>query len=434
MTKIATSYVTHNKMRTKNVTIAVTLMCILATLFYCYEYYLRVAPSVMKAELQQAFLLSETGFGYLAACYYYAYTPMQIPVGIMMDRFGPRRILTFACFLCAAGTYFFAATSHVFIAQIGRILLGFGSAFAYVGVLKISDLWLPKKYFALMVGVSTALGMVGAITGEMTMEYLVDAIGWQTTLNYAASTGIVLTLLLWVFLRDGENEEAPSVNKKPALNLSFFSGLRTITNSKAMWINGVVGCLTFLPITGFAEVWAPNYLMILGLEKKSAAIGSSLIFLGFAIGGPIWGMVSEYLKSRRLPLILGGFVAALFMSCVIWLPNNGVTYIYTLLFLSGFFASVQILIFAIANDLAGPKVSATAAAFTNMLVMIGGMVLPPLIGTLLDVAVIQNQDVSTSVQDYALALTAIPVALILASILSLFLQETHKFSLQGDNT
>ncbi len=120
-------------------------MCVLAAVFYCYEYYLRVAPSVMGDELKLTFNLSEAAFGHLAACYYYAYTPMQIPVGMLLDRFGVRKILTIACLLCALGTYFFAATEIFSVAQISRFMIGFGSAFAYVGVLKISDVWLLKQ-------------------------------------------------------------------------------------------------------------------------------------------------------------------------------------------------------------------------------------------------------------------------------------------------
>ena len=195
------------KDRTKAVTGSAVTMCVLAILFYYYEYYLRVAPSVMSSELKLTFNLSEAAFGNLAAFFYYAYTPMQIPVGMMMDRFGPRRLLTFACFLCVLGTVLFGITGQFWIAAMGRFLLGFGSAFAYVGVLKLSNVWLPKKYFAFMAGLCTTLGMFGGISCAVLMSHLMLRMGWQSTLYYSAAAGIVLMLILWLVLRDGTRHE-----------------------------------------------------------------------------------------------------------------------------------------------------------------------------------------------------------------------------------
>jgi len=378
----------------------------------------------MKAELQTTFLLSETAFGHLAACYYYAYTPMQIPVGMMMDRFGPRRILTLACLFCVLGTYFFAATTNPLIAQISRFILGFGSAFAYVGVLKISDEWLPPKYFAFIAGLCSTLGMFGGISGAIVMGYFVGIMGWQVTLYYAAFIGVLLTCALVIFLRDS-TPEMKQLQKHHPSHISLISGLREIIRNPQMWINGLIGCFTFLPITGFAEVWAPHYLMTLGFDKSSASFGSSSVFLGFAIGAPIWGWVSDSIKSRKRPMILGSFISALLMFWVVWMPSQTPVVMYSVLFLMGIFASVQILIFAVGNDLSPSSICATTAAFTNMLTMLGGLALPPLIGKLLDTTVLKANDVLPTAQDYSLSLTAIPIALVLAGLLSIILKETY---------
>lgn len=146
------------------------LVCMLGALFYCYEYYLRIAPSVMTADLMRAFAISAAALGNLTAFYYYAYTPMQLPVGILMDRYGPRRLLVIAVLCCALGSYLFTQTSHIGIAQLGRFLVGFGSAFAFVGVLKLSALWLAPERFAFMSGFATTLGMLGAVIGDISLS------------------------------------------------------------------------------------------------------------------------------------------------------------------------------------------------------------------------------------------------------------------------
>jgi len=403
-------------------------MCVLGAVFYCYEYYLRVAPSVMSAELKEVFGLGEASFGYLAACYYYAYTPMQIPVGIMMDRFGPRRILTFACFLCAFGTYLFASTVEITLAQVGRFLVGFGSAFAYVGVLKISSIWLPSKYFAMMAGLCTAMGMLGAIGGEVSMTYLVEMVGWRETLNYSVVVGLILTLLLWLVLRDGTQHSQDSQTESLSEVVHHqFNGIKEMIYSSQMWISGLIGCLTFLPITGFAEIWAVSFLQSTGMSKDQAAFGSSMVFLGFAIGGPIWGIISDLIQSRRIPLILGSFISAGLMALLVFFPSDSIAWMYTLLFFSAFFASVEIIIFAVSNDLSRPSVNGTAVSFINMFTMIGGALIPPIIGEILDssIQLVDNMPVLTAA-DYSQALAVIPVGLLLSGILSIFLRESYR--------
>jgi len=405
-------------------------MCALTAIFYCYEYYLRVAPSVMSAELKATFLLSDAGFGYLAAFYYYAYTPMQIPVGMLLDRFGPRKVLTVACLLCALGTYLFASTPVVGVAAIGRFLVGFGSAFAYVGVLKISDVWLPQKYFALMAGIATALGMLGAIVGTISMSALVARMGWQSTLYYSVWAGLILTLILWIVLRD-RNPNQTSIDNgskqalAPRVN-EVLQGLLKMCVNPQMWINGTIGCLTFLPITAFAELWVVPFLGVVGFSRSDAALGASMMFLGFALGGPCWGLLSNYWKSRRIPLILGSLLAAIFMLILILFPTTSKAWMYSLLFLVTLSASAEILVFAVSNDQNPKEVCATAAAFTNMFTMIGGALLPPIIGTLLDTAIELKEGLPVySASDYTLALMAIPVGLVLAAILSFCLRESY---------
>jgi MFS family permease len=414
------------KIKRKHVNTGVIIMCVLGIIFYCYEYYLRVAPSVMSAPLKAVFRLDEAAFGYLAAFYYYAYTPMQIPVGMMMDRYGPRRILTFACLMCSVGTAVFAATNHLLIAQMGRFLVGFGSAFAYVGVLKISRTWLPKKYFALMAGICTTLGMFGAITGELVMMELVDVIGWRKTLYYSALVGFFLTIVLWSFLKE-EIKRTEEVAEEPAhFAYKQLICFKEILFSSQMWINGLIGCFTFLPISGFAEIWAVRFLEDNGMLKEKAALGSSMIFLGFAVGGPLWGLLSDFMRSRRIPLMIGSFIAAVFMAIAIYFPCASALWMYPLLFFAAFFSSAEILVFAVSNDISRPSVSATAIAFTNMITMIGGALIPPVIGMLLDrsLRLVDGLPILTA-SDYATALSVIPASLVLAGILSFTLKESY---------
>ncbi len=411
----------------RSVALVALLMCAMGATFYCYEYYLRVAPSVIHPQLMQSFGVSQAGLGVLISYYYLAYVPLQIPVGLMMDFWGPRRVLTFACLLCAAGTFVFAGTETLWVAKLGRFIVGFGSAFAYVGVLKIANLWLPKKYFAMIAGLCTALGMLGAMSGSILMQKLVAASNWQHTLYSSAIVGLFLAATLWVVIRDNSDRELMNQGRASHKGLSIGIELLEVIKNKQLWINGAIGCLTFLPLTAFAEFWSVSYLESIGLDLNYAALGTAMVFLGYAIGGPIWGRTSDLIKSRRTPLMLGSISSAIASVVLLTMQANNVYLLFSVLFMLGFLASAQVLVFAVGEDTCRPGMSATTVSFTNFIVMLGGFVLQPMVGFALDL--IRNYDsfnrILNSAVEFKLALLILPAGLILASILCLWLKETY---------
>ncbi len=159
------------------------LICALGAIYYSYEYFLRISPSVMEYPLREHFNLSATGFGLLSAFYYYAYVPLQIPVGVLLDRYGPRVLITLACLICVIGIFMFAGTTDFWIAAAGRFLVGFGSAFAFVGVLKLATIWLPENKLAMVSGLASALGTIGAMIGDNLLGGLVIKVGWRETVK-----------------------------------------------------------------------------------------------------------------------------------------------------------------------------------------------------------------------------------------------------------
>jgi len=301
------------------------LICALGAVFYSYEYFLRISPSVMEHALREHFDLSATGFGLLSAFYYYAYVPMQLPVGILMDRFGPRRLLTVACIICVVGTFMFADTTVYSVAASGRFLVGLGSAFAFVGVLKLATLWLPEDKLAMVAGIATALGTVGAMVGDNLLGYMVEWTGWQQTVNLSAVFGIGLIFLLWFGIRDHKRHQKHSGTihsfQKNMIDLGIIIG------NKQIWINGLYGCLVYLPTTVFAELWGIPYLRHAhGLTQSGANLCNSVLFLGFTIGAPLMGYISDKLHRRKLPMQVGALGAALLMMLLLYVPNlNSVT-------------------------------------------------------------------------------------------------------------
>ncbi len=406
------------------------LVCGLGALFYCYEYFLRILPSVMTEDLLKMFNISGLAFGNLVAFYYYAYTPMQLPVGMMMDRLGPRKLLAFACLVCAIGTYLFAH-HYLSTAQVGRFLVGFGSAFAFVGVLKLAAIWFPPSRFAFIAGMATSLGMIGAMTGDIILSKLVFALGSNVTLYISATVGLLLTVCLWYIIPESNGARISHEGNTPTTQSyrEFFQAVFKLCKNPQMWLVGVIGSLLYLSLSAFAEVWGIPYLIrTYGLSNSTAAVNISFIFLGWAIGSPLVGWVSDKIGNRRHPIIIGALLGALIFTLLIYFPFFSRHCLGILLFSFGLCSSAQIIVFPIARELNVQGLAGTAIAVTNLLVMFGGALSEPLIGKALDVLTgthVRGNLMAFSIESFQHALTIIPVAFVIAAVLALFVKETR---------
>ena len=414
----------------KSYSIVGWLICGLGALFYSYEYLLRIAPSAMEPALREHFNLSATGFGHISSIYYYAYVLMQLPVGLLLDRYGPRRLLTLACFICIIGTFLFTGTSLFWVAAMGRFLVGLGSAFAFVGVLKLATIWLPENRLALVSGLTSALGTVGAMVGDNFLEVFVEKLGWVKTLNVTGAFGFVLMIALWAGIQDNKGR-----HRQHGTVSTFKSGLidlGIIARNSQMWVNGLYGCLVYLPTSVFAELWGIPYLKHAhGLSAHAAGLANSVLFLGFTIGAPLMGYISDRIERRKLPMLFGASGAVLVMLIILYVPGLTETNIQVLMFILGLLYSAQAIVFAVGRELSPGEAAGTAMAFTNMVVMLGAMLLQPIVGYLLDLSLEHKAGTVTdnvhriyTTIDYQFALSVVPLGIFIAVLLTFFLKET----------
>lgn len=413
-----------DRARNKRQTLYGCLICTVGAFFYCYEFILRIVPGALQSELSAAFgNISATIFGQLSALYYFAYSPMQMPVGMLMDRYGPRRLLTFACFCCALGTWLFADTSSMLTAGSGRFLVGFGSSFAFVGVLSLAIHWLPRQYFSLVVGLITTLGMLGLVYGEVKITDVAVTLGWQYILSLLVIIGVVLMVLMFLVVRDGPKGHEMHSQPLP----EFFTNVWQVLTSPQVWLIGCVGACLYTSLSVFGELWGKNYLEhVHHLTKLEAAKAISAVFLGWAIGAPLIGYLSDKSGRRVLPLALGAAFALVCISFVLYYPNLPYVYLVTLLFLYGLFSGAEIIVFIMGKENSGAALSGTVFAAVNMIVTLGGVIFQPLVGQLLDAVndrgLVAGQHVYTVV-DYQIALSILPISLLLVTILAFFMRD-----------
>lgn len=400
----------------------------LAALYYFYEFFLQVSPSVMVPDLMKSFHVSAEALGILGGVYFCAYAGMQIPAGVLLDRFGPRKILTFASFVCVIGALSFSLTTQLYAALIARFLIGFGSAFAVVSCLKLAANWFPTTRFALLTGLMLTVGMSGAIGGETPLALMVKNMGWRDSLMILATVGAVLCVLIFSIVRD-KPKHAKSTQETKETWSNLYKGLRYIIVNKHTWFAAIYGGLMFAPTSVLGGLWGVPYL-VAHYQISGATAGSviSMLFVGWAVGSPIGGWISDYL-SRRKPTMIVGSIGAL-ISILLFLYANDLS-LWTsgfLLFCFGFFSSGFLPVFSLIREINPPQVNASAMGFTNTLNMVGGAVLQPFVGWMLDHLWQGNMQHGVRIyalSSYDLALSILPVLIIIALVILPFVKETH---------
>jgi sugar phosphate permease len=292
-------------------------------------------------------------------------------------------------------------------------------------VLKLLTVWLKPQYFAFASGMVVVVGMLGGMFGDIGLSVLMRFEGWRLTCYWVAILGVIIALILCVALRDNPKHQ-PSL-EKVSIERFVVECLRLLRN-KQIWLNGLIGCLLYLPILGFAETWQIPYLAyVMDYQHVDAALAAATVFCGCAVAAPIVGWISDTIKQRRLPLTMGAVIATILMTCVLYMPDISKHMMYVLLFFYGMATSVYILTFAISRDLSTPALSATAFAITNMLVALSGVSVI-LIGLIIESAWQSAKTIglhSYGVSAFQIAFMIFPVALILAVLLTFFLEETY---------
>lgn len=401
----------------------------LAALFYFYEMILQVSPGVMVPELMRAFQVNAAALGNLAAFYFYAYAGMQIPVGVLIDRYGPRRLLTAAISVCALGCLIFGSAMALPYAEAGRFLIGLGSAFAAVGCMKLAASWFPVERFGLLTGMMVTVGMSGAVFGETPLALLVGKIDWRPSMILLGCIGIALSATIWIIIRDHRQHTSASIAHAATSQPSMGQGLRAVMRSKQTWLASIYGGLMFAPTSAFGALWGVPFLMqAYALSRPAAAGIISMLFIGWVVGSPVSGWFSDYIGKRRPPMFIGSVGALLSMIAIIYVPHLPLWLMNTLLFSFGFFSSGFLPAFSIVREINSSRTSATALGFINMLNMVGGAVLQPFIGLILDLfwtGSMADGARSYSVENFHIALAVLPIAMAISLLILPFVKETY---------
>ncbi|MED5249470.1 MAG: MFS transporter [Pseudomonadota bacterium] len=349
----------------------------------------RVAPAVLHRELSLDFGLSAASLGSLSALYFYSYVAMQIPTGLLADRYGPRRLLTAGLVLSTLGAVIFALAPSFFWAGIGRLLIGAFVAVGFVCTLKLATHWLAPERFALAAGLLLVAGMTGAVFAGLPLHLASEAFGWRIVTLVAGIVGLILAVAVWMIVRDDPTERGYSGYVSTAhaevSGESEWQKLKRVFSYRnsallALAPGGIVGS-----VLAFSGLWGIPFLTdVYGMSSAIAATVCSGIMLAWAFSGPVFGLFSEKVGLRRLPYLVGTGLATGCWSVVILIPDLPQGVLVGLLLGAGFFSGGMILGFTQAKESVPMALAGTVSGVVNMGVMCGPMLLQPMIGWLLD--------------------------------------------------
>ena len=397
-----------------------------AALFVVYNYIQQVVPGSMASDLARDFHVSAGARGSLAANIFYAYAALQIPVGLAVDRFGPRWPLTIAIGFAVIGSFGFGWADSSGWAGLARLVVGAGAAFSFIACLKLVSNWFAPGRFATLAGLTNTAGMIGAAAGAP-LAAIVLHTGWRGAMFMLGAIGLAIGVLALLLVRDRPPDSGPM--ETPARTSDKADGLlQTLFNtirSRQAWLNAGYATTISISFVAFGALWGPPYIAkTYALETPAATAVVAMLFLG-AIGGSLFfGWFSDLLRSRRLPMIgsaLGGFVT---LATILYVPSLPLGWLRALLALLGFFCSANIISYAVAHDISPPARAGFALGFLNTCYYGGSAISQPLVGWLLDLRC-PGGLVAFQRNDYRFALSAVVLLLALAFIAAFLLQETH---------
>ena len=430
-----------NKIRFISPSMVPWIIWSVAGLFYFYDIILRIYPSTIATEFTRAFQINATQFGFFTSCYYITYTAMQIPAGIIVDRISIYKTLFLACLSCLFGVAMIHYFNNIEYAQIGRLIIGFGASFAYVATLKVASIWLPADRFGIATTIADSLGMLGGIFTDEILGKISRASGFRQSETWLIVSGIIIALLILFVLKDRPEKKA-----HPAHNINLYdprkiwNRLANIATSKQIWLIGIVGCLYYLPSSVVGDVWGIPFLQTTYHMSEALADHTiSFFFAGWIIVGPFIGLLSDKWRNRWRPITYSIIALLLLFTAVVYLPAIGIIpgewTTFLLFFLIGSFTGAHPLVFALAKENFSLRSTGTVIAFTNTLVMIGGVVFQPTTGFILDWANHSIGKATASVytpHDFTLAMSIMPIALIICWLLMYFIKDTGSRISQHD--
>lgn len=388
----------------------------LAATYYLYMFFIRVLPSVMTLELMQDLSVGSNGVGLISVAFLVSYASVQIPAGLMIDRYGARRIMLFGMLGCIIGSFAFQAANGIILPILARVLIGICCGAAFVAPMSLVKQWLPKHMFGTAAGMIQFIGCAGAMLSSPAST-LVKTLGWRDASLTSTYLAIVLLILFFLFIKENNTNTEAS---EPSLPI--YEAIYAVVSNKRYWQVALIAMTSWSIAGGFAEAWGIHYLSKLqGVSLTHATEQMFWMWIGIAVSSPLAGYWCEHTTNKALPIIFMYVISALALGVLL---SGSITHMYLingLLFTAGISAGGQPVAFSLISDYSPKQTLATAVSFCNVGVIAGGFAIQPLVNYLLSLADTQEYQL----HDFQYCFSPIFVVLQLGIIASYKLPNTQ---------
>lgn len=397
-------------------------ICFAASLFFFYEFIQGNMFASIADDIMQDFHLQADSLTYLSSVYYVSNVLFLFIAGIILDRFSAKKTILLAMLFCVASTFVLSYVHSFYLALICRFITGIGSAFCFLGPIRIASNWFPPKRMALITGLIVTIAMTGGMLAQYPLTKLVLYIGWRSAMLWLGWLGLCILGLMMVFIQD-----KPPANK-PMPRISILDSAKIAYLNLQTLRAACYASLMNMAVAVFGAVMGSLYLMQrLGISKESAALINSMLFLGSIVGGPLMGWISDRLGVRILPMRIGAWASLVTVLAILYLPITfGIMLI--LFFLLGLLTASQVISYALVAESSSSAITATAVSIVSILTQSGYILYQNIFSALMlhhgEMKMMDGIPVY-SLNDYQYAAIILPLGLVGALCMLWGLRETH---------
>jgi sugar phosphate permease len=405
------------------------LVCLTSALFFFYIFIQMSFFPAIEPYLLQKYQIGTTGVATLSSMYFYGNIVFLFPAGLILDRVSTKKVLLFVMGVSVISTLLFGWSTFFYQAELTRFVMGIAGSFCLLASVRLASRWFPAEKMALVVGAIVTLAMIGGMVAQSPFQMLSDLEGFQKTVYVDVGIGGFIWLLILLVVRDNPDtmgaEDAAQAHGSPD---SLLNSIYQVLKVKQNWLAGLYASLVNLPvflIGGFSGIM---YLVqVHGLGRTQASLVNSMLFLGMIFGSPLYGLVSDQLRSRKRPMIVGALLSILLLLVIMYLPTNSVVVLSALFFIFGFAIMSQVISYPLVAESNSMSLTGTAEGLASILIMSGGLT-SSIFAWMLNYhghAKMVNDVPVYSAASYHFAFGLMLGAFVLALLISFGVKETH---------
>lgn len=400
----------------------IQIVCVLCLAGMISQFY-RAANSVLAAPVMGDIGISPTAYGSMTAAFFVAFMFMQLPSGILFDRYGPRLTISGLLLLAVAGAIVFALGDNLLLLVLARGLLGVGCAAAVMGAFIVISAWFSARHFAVVSSFVIATGHLGNLLATAPFAYSIEAIGWRASFAVLSGITLVLAVVVFAVVRDRPEASAAESAEPPSWT-ELLQGLTAVLKMRDIQRIFVLALVAYPSMITILGLWGGPYLHA-AFDMDSVAVGKVLLFMPVCslVGTLCFGPLDQLFNSRKRAVLAGIVPLGLTLLLLGAYPDPPVVLVVVLLAAIAFFSSASMLIIAHGRGLLPDHMAGRGITSINTGVM-GGATLFQL-GTSLFLGLFTGPEGAVSVTGFRLMFLGMGTVALLAVCVYLPARDVH---------